>query len=647
MTRRPVPRAVIALMLVVPWILLMMPARADDGGYGATVSAIDDAFDQQVIRIQPGESVEWTMDGRAPHTVTADDGSWDSGDLQPGAEFSHPFTKPGVYSYFCRYHGKPGVGMIGTVLVGDVKLPGHAGGVGPGHEPAPSRYAATIRVPQDYSTIQEAVEHAEPGGMVLIAPGVYPESVTVTTPYVTIRGVDRNRTILDGGFAKANGIAVFEADGVSVQNLTARHFALNGFYWNDVHGYWGSYLTAYDNGDYGIFAFASDYGQFDHSYASGSPDSGFYIGQCDPCHAVITDVTSVDNAAGFSGTNAGGDLSIVDSEWTGNLAGIVPNTLDSEAGPPQHDILIAGNYVHDNDNLEAPTLGLTYPAFGIGILVTGGVNDHVTGNLVEDQATYGIAVLPMLDRNLWSTSGNEIVGNTVRRSGLADLALGAPSAGGDCFAHNEHATSQPAAIQLLYPCTGFRPFPGGGGSLAPTLEGLARYIDAADGTFPHGDWHTQPAPPPQHQMPGDPTTAPPTPAIPGDAVPQSLDVIRAVGQIHTAPGPTTTEELAVMGMPLATSWWTLLLGLYGYVLPFVVYAAWVAIAMWDLIRQESSPISHRARWMLIVLAVPFAGPLLYFGFGRSPIPRQLRLILTIGAIAVYAVFVLIGVLIGG
>ena len=94
---------------------------------------------------------------------------------------------------------------------------------------------------------------------------------------------------------------------------------------------------------------------------------------------------STDNAAGFSGTNAGGDLAIVNSEWTGNLAGIVPNTLDSEAGPPQHDILIAGNDVHDNNNRSAPTLALTYPSFGIGILVTGGRDDQVTGNLVEDQ----------------------------------------------------------------------------------------------------------------------------------------------------------------------------------------------------------------------------------------------------------------------
>jgi hypothetical protein len=444
----------------------------------------------------------------------------------------------------------------------------------------------------------------------------------------------------------ANGIQVIEADGVVVENLTARRFALNGFYWNGVHGYRGSYLTAYDNGDYGIFAFASDYGQFDHSYASGSPDSGFYIGQCHPCHALITDVTSVDNAAGFSGTNAGGDLAIVNSEWTDNMSGIVPNTLDSEAGPPQQDVLIAGNYVHDNGNLGAPTLALTYPSFGVGILVTGGVADRVVGNLVEDQPSYGIAVLPMLDRNLWPTRDNRIEDNTVRRSGIADLALAAPSAGGDCFAGNVHDTSQPPAIQALYPCDGFRPFPGGGGSMGPTLEALRRYVDALDGTFPHGDWRAQPAPPPQPRMPGNPASAPWTPAVPGQAVPQSFR-IRAVDEIRPAAGPEVSAALAVLGMPVATSWWGLLLGLYGYVLPFVLYASWVAVALWDLIRQESASIAHRARWMLVVLVVPFVGPVLYFGFGGSAIPRQLRLILTVGGVAVYLAFLALGAIVGG
>ena len=68
-------------------------------------------------------------------------------------------------------------------------------------------------------------------------------------------------------------------------------------------GYRGSYLTAYRNGDYGLYAFDSQWGQFDNSYASGSPDAGFYIGQCDPCHALITDVIAEHNQLGYSGTN--------------------------------------------------------------------------------------------------------------------------------------------------------------------------------------------------------------------------------------------------------------------------------------------------------------------------------------------------------
>jgi hypothetical protein len=355
-------------------------------------------------------------------------------------------------------------------------------------------------------------------------------------------------------------------------------------------------------------------------------------------------VISSNNAAGFSGTNAGGDLAIVNSEWYGNLAGIIPNTLDSELDPPQRDAVIAGNDVHDNGNPDAPTLALTYPAFGTGILVTGGRDNLVTQNLVEDSATYGILIMPILDKNVWVTADNVVRDNIVRRSGSADLGLGAPSEGGDCFAGNDATTSQPPAIQLLYPCSGVRPFPGGGGSMAPTITSLARYLEVLGGAVPGGDWRTQPAPPPQPQMVGDPVAAPPIIAIGGENVPQPFH-IRDPHSIRSASGSTVSKEIAIMGMPLATSWGGLLIGLYGYVLPFVLYATWVAVAMWDLIRQESAPMPHRTRWMLVVLVVPFIGPLLYFGFGRSPIPRQLRLVLTVGGIVTYLLFLGLGTLI--
>ncbi len=168
-------------------------------------------------------------------------------------------------------------------------------------------------MPDDHETIQAAVDAAAPGDLILVAPGVYEEAVNVTTDGLTIRGLDRNETILDGGFELDNGIRVLGAKGVVVENMTARNYTVNGFFWTGVEGYRGAYLTAYRNGDYGIYAFDSVQGELVDSYASGSPDAGFYIGQCYPCDAVIRNVIAEYNGLGYSGTNSGGNLVIAES----------------------------------------------------------------------------------------------------------------------------------------------------------------------------------------------------------------------------------------------------------------------------------------------------------------------------------------------
>ena len=116
-------------------------------------------------------------------------------------------------------------------------------------------------MPADYPTITEAVDAAVPGDLVLISPGIYNEAVNVTTDELTIRGLDRNEVILDGEFELDNGIRVLGADGVAVENLTARNYTTNGVLLDDVDGYRGSYVTAYRNGDYGVYAFDSVHGR--------------------------------------------------------------------------------------------------------------------------------------------------------------------------------------------------------------------------------------------------------------------------------------------------------------------------------------------------------------------------------------------------
>jgi plastocyanin/uncharacterized membrane protein YozB (DUF420 family) len=75
-------------------------------------------FLPSALTIPAGTTVTWINDERAKHTATSDDDRFDSGDQSFGQTYSVTFDKPGVYPYFCRYHGDVGgVGMAGTITV--------------------------------------------------------------------------------------------------------------------------------------------------------------------------------------------------------------------------------------------------------------------------------------------------------------------------------------------------------------------------------------------------------------------------------------------------------------------------------------------------------------------------------------------------
>lgn len=441
------------------------------GGHGAPakVVALDNVFGDggADVRVEPGSKVTWVNQGHNDHNIVpvGTAGSTPAFGVAaerftPGATHSYTFDKPGVFAYYCSLHGTKSGGMRGRVLVGDVQAPPV--------EPAPATDVAaaasgnTVKVPADQPTIQKAVDAAAPGDLILISPGVYKEAVDVpeTKPYLTIRGLDRNRTILDGGFELANGFKVVKAKGVAIENLTARNFTKNGFFWTGAEGYRGSYLTAIRNGDYGIYSFESTKGQLDHSYASGSPDAGFYIGGCQPCDALVTDVTSEWNGLGYSGTNAGGNLVIANSVWRYNRAGIVPNSGSYEPNAPQRGNQIVGNLVYDNNNGKTPAIDVALNVQGSGIVIAGGQDNVIERNRVVKHGVSGILVFtyPESGDYVWDATGNIVRGNAVSESGGSDLTLWFDGFGSltghNCFQDNEYETSQPAGLEAATPCEG-------------------------------------------------------------------------------------------------------------------------------------------------------------------------------------------------
>jgi Right handed beta helix region len=320
----------------------------------------------------------------------------------------------------------------------------------PGQASAPQvlRVGTFRGISGQYTSIQAAVNAAHPGDWILVAPGDYHEAgapdagVLITTPGIHVRGIQRNKVIVDGtlagstqcssdpaaqdpGAAGRNGIEVLKADGVTVENLTVCNFLAvnggsngNGVWFNGGDGsgqiglgsFHGGYLTASTTyfstnaaATYGIFVSNTrGKGVIENAYASNMSDSSFYVGACSDCNTVLRFVHAENSALGYSGSNSGGHLVIEGSEWNLNRAGIVPNSLANDDPPSPQDgacpgaptvscTLIRDNYVHDNNNPNTPAIGLTAGApIGTGIEVSGGRNDTVEGNLVTGQGGWGI-----------------------------------------------------------------------------------------------------------------------------------------------------------------------------------------------------------------------------------------------------------------
>jgi plastocyanin len=71
------------------------------------------AFNPPMIEVSAGTTVTWTNQDTAPHTATADDGSFDTGRLNQGQSGTFTFDHPGTYTYICTFHPN----MKGTVVV--------------------------------------------------------------------------------------------------------------------------------------------------------------------------------------------------------------------------------------------------------------------------------------------------------------------------------------------------------------------------------------------------------------------------------------------------------------------------------------------------------------------------------------------------
>jgi hypothetical protein len=334
-----------------------------------------------------------------------------------------------------------------------------------------------------YKSIQAAVNAAKSGDWILVAPGDYHETadasglptdpshgdaggVLITTSGIHLRGMNRSTVIVDGTKPTAsgscssdpsqqtfgatgsdgktvgrNGILIWKADNVTVDNLTACNFlggsgdSGNEIWWNGgadsaqigLHGYSGSYLTATST-YYGAEGTAAQYGIFssnaagpavwNQTYASNFNDSGMYVGACKQvCGITMNHAWMEYSALGYSGTNSGGAIIVENSQFDNNKDGFDTNTqINGDPPAPQNGAcpdngtspiththscwVFMHNYVHDNNNPNVPQAGTASQGpTGTGMTLSGGRNDTVMDNHFANNGAWGFLMVPYPDSN--------------------------------------------------------------------------------------------------------------------------------------------------------------------------------------------------------------------------------------------------------
>lgn len=470
---RPLFRLLPILALVAAMLVPLAPPSRAEGEADPVIVDVavrDFRFDPAEVRIRPGDSVRWSW-ASGEHRARAADGSFLFDFDGPEDVFTVPFPTEGTVEYRCDFHS-----MSGTITVA---------------RPAANPDQPTVYVPTDVATLTSAVDGARPdqtivvesslGEVVLDAPlrvtarGVTITSgeppvtttTTTTTATTTTRKPKKNAppaesTTTTVGPWAAEGTAVrlrsgtagpveaaivVAASEVTIERLRIEHFDRAGIIVEaDAARVVLQDLVLAGNRDYGIES--SGNVAITGVRAEGSRRAGVSLRSCASC-GLVTGLTAAGNFVGLEVIDGAGVV-VERSTVQGNANGVVIQTRPASS---TSSAALFDNVIVDNDVTDAPMPTVfeaesVQPSAGVGIWLAGAQFARVEGNAVSGHR-WGV-VASALGR---PASDDAVVGNRVVSSTQGDLSWDGIGSG-TCFSANDHGSSQPPAIEVLYPCAG-------------------------------------------------------------------------------------------------------------------------------------------------------------------------------------------------
>lgn len=321
--------------------------------------------------------------------------------------------------------------------------------------------ASAVHIVLPGQSIQAAVDAASPGDTIQLEPGVYRESVTITTNDITLRGAGSGpggtllmppATLPDNFCAQVppdpgthgGGICVFGAFDPVTGTLTShvtgvRVTGIQLADWpGDGVGAFGTdhlrvdHVTVTGTGVYGVAVLASTYGLVDHNTITGiqaAGGAGILLGVLPDSHVAVTG-NDVSNAKTGIHMYDVGDVTLTGNTSHGNCQGmaVIDDNLPQDGLPADYgNILIAGNRLIANNAVCPAVPAARQPVTqGSGLLMVGTSRTVVSGNTITGNAgdsstSGGILLSSGTPAGGPDESDDAIVGNFVRGNQPGDL----------------------------------------------------------------------------------------------------------------------------------------------------------------------------------------------------------------------------------
>ncbi|MER5752690.1 right-handed parallel beta-helix repeat-containing protein [Streptomyces sp. NPDC002088] len=328
---------------------------------------------------------------------------------------------------------------------------------------AATAHAATAHVVFPGESIQKAVDAAQAGDIIFIAPGTYHESVLVTKSGLSIRGSGKwtvlkpDATETDSCAAAGNGICVQGTSArpvtdTSIRSLTLTGYKKNGLWASNTDGLTVRRVSSEENGNWGFAEERSVRSVFEDNAARDNGESGLFLSNTVATEAGATDAHgTVARRNTLTGNRIGitvrrlQNVTVEDNYLAGNCAGVF--VVGDENKPRTGAITVRGNRVQENNKYCPKTARLPFIQ-GAGIVLTGVENTVVEYNDVRDNVgTSPFSGGVVLYKSMVGTPNdrNVIRDNALTGNSTADLA-NRDTGKGNKFDHNTCRRSEPAGM---------------------------------------------------------------------------------------------------------------------------------------------------------------------------------------------------------